>query len=394
MTGMAGENIVAFAKDWSENPTSCNHVLGGLAHDNQVLWLNSIASRVPSLSSARDLRTIGRKLSRFASGPQPVSRGMTVLTPIVLPFPHSPLASRINGTILRRTIAGQRARLGMSDFQAWAFLPTAVDHIGTLGESLSVYYCTDQWAEFSSLEGEKIRSQEKELVRKVDVVFATARSIVEQKRQLNPETHLISHGVDRDHFARALSAETPVPADIAHLPRPIIGFFGLIEDWIDTDLFVFLARKRPAWSIVVIGQSHIGLDGLLGIPNLHLIGRRPYRDLPAYSRAFAVGLCPFRLNELTAHVNPIKLREYLSAGLPVVSSDLPECRLPVGLGRVARSHEEFLAEIEAAIATDSDAARHERSEAMKTETWQHKLREIGAHVLRVKQSKARARRKA
>ena len=142
---------------------------------------------------------------------------------------------------------------------------------------------------------------------------------------------------------------------------------------------------------MVIGQSHIPLDHLQGIPNLHLLGRRSYDELPRYAKAFSVGLCPFRINELTLHVNPIKLREYLSAGLPVVSTDLPECRIREDFGRVARTREEFLAHIEAFLREDSPEARTSRSEAMRTETWEHKIAEIGDHVLRVKAAKAAAR---
>ena len=385
--GMESENIVCFAKDWSENPTSCTHVLRQLGQHNKVLWLNSIASRTPSLSSARDLRTIGRKLASFARGPEAVTPGLTTLTPIIVPLPHSPLAARINRVILRATIGRERRRLGMNEFQAWTFLPTAAPLIGTLGESLSVYYCTDEWSQFTSVDGGRMEALEADLLSKVDVVFAAARSIVEKKRALNPETHLITHGVDRDHFATALDPGTPIPDDIAHLPRPIIGFFGLVEDWIDTELFAFLARRRPEWSIVVIGQSHIPLDHLQGIPNLHILGRRPYEALPRYAKAFSVGLCPFRVNALTVHVNPIKLREYLSAGLPVVSSDIPECRVDEALGRVAADHEGFLSAIEGFLATDSLQARERRSEAMKSETWEARVREIGAHVMRVKQAK-------
>lgn len=214
---------------------------------------------------------------------------------------------------------------------------------------------------------------------------------MEKKRAINPETHLITHGVDREHFAVALSSQTEVPADVASLPRPMIGFFGLLEDWIDTELFAYLARQRPQWSIVVIGQTHITLDHLQGIPNLHLLGRRPYAELPRYAKAFSVGLCPFKLNELTLHVNPIKLREYLSAGLPVVSTDLPECRIREDWGRVARSREEFLAHIDAFLREDSPEGRRSRSEAMRAETWEHKIAEIGQHVMRVKEAKAARR---
>jgi len=122
-----------------------------------------------------------------------------------------------------------------------------------------------------------------------------------------------------------------------------------------------------------------------------MLGRRPYSELPRYARRFSVGLCPFKLNELTRNVNPIKLREYLSAGLPVVSTDIPECRVRPEWGRVARTAEEFTAQVDAVLREDSPARRHERSEAMKAETWQARVSQLRDHVRRVAERKRAAR---
>jgi len=144
---LKGEKIVCFAKDWTEDPTSNNHVMRLLAKDNEVLWLNSIATRAPSLTSGRDLRKIARKLRSFAEGPRRIDadRGLHVYTPIVLPFPHSTIARALNRAILRGSINLLRDKLHMPEFQLWSFLPTAAQYVGKLGESLVVYYCTDEW---------------------------------------------------------------------------------------------------------------------------------------------------------------------------------------------------------------------------------------------------------
>ena len=129
-------------------------------------------------------------------------------------------------------------------------------------------------------------------------------------------------------------------------------------------------------------------------PNVVLVDRRPYSELPKYCKGFDVGLCPFRINELTLHVNPIKLREYLSAGLPVVSTDLPECALSPELTRIGRTHEEFLAQVEAALREDSPEARRRRSEMMKDETWEKKVAQLGAHIEDVRERKRVGGRRA
>src|SRR5262245_43901882 len=127
---MEGENIVCFAKDWSEDPTSNNHVMRGLARLNEVLWLNSISTRTPRLSSGSDLRKIGRKLASFAKGPLRVQPRLSIYTPIVLPFPHSIAASWLNERILRASVGFLRRRRSMKDFQLWTFIPTAARYAG------------------------------------------------------------------------------------------------------------------------------------------------------------------------------------------------------------------------------------------------------------------------
>src|SRR4029079_6490366 len=134
----------------------------------------------------------------------------------------------------------------------------------------------------------------------------------------------------------------------------------------------WLAEQRPDWSIVLIGKAAVDVDRLRRYPNIHLLGRRPYSDLPGYARAFDVGICPFVTNELTRNVNPIKLREYLSAGLPVVASGIPEAAAYAGSCQLVSGPEQFLAACEAAWRTDSKELRQERSDAMRHETWERK----------------------
>jgi glycosyltransferase involved in cell wall biosynthesis len=383
-------NIICFAKDWSEDPTSNNHVMRLLARDNEVLWLNSIATRTPKLSSGSDMAKIRRKLKSFVDGPQRVTDHLSVFTPLVLPFPHSGVAVALNQQILRATTGYFRRRLGMRDFQLWSFIPTAVEYFGKMGESFRVYYCTDEWSQFSYVDGARVTAMEEELCRKCDIVFTTSRTLLEKKRPWNKETHLASHGVDWAHFAKALAPETVVPSEIADLKHPVLGFFGLVQDWIDIDLIGWIAQQRPEWTIVMIGKVAVDHSHLKDIPNIKWLGRKPYEELPAYCKGFDVGLIPFRINELTRNVNPIKLREYLSAGLPVVSTRLPECAQYPEWCSVADTRDEFLSACEAALADGSADARRHRSDLMRAESWEHKVAELGNHILRVQRDRRRA----
>src|SRR5260370_10868564 len=135
------ENIICFAKDWNEDPTSNNHVMRLLARDNRVLWLNSLSMRAPKLTSGRDLRKIWNKLASFTRGARQVNDNLWVYTPIVVPLPHSKVAIAANRWILWLTLKLLRRKLGMHQFQLWTFLPNVVEYDGKLGESLLGYYC-------------------------------------------------------------------------------------------------------------------------------------------------------------------------------------------------------------------------------------------------------------
>jgi glycosyltransferase involved in cell wall biosynthesis len=372
--------IVAFAKDWNEDPTSNHHVLRELAKTRRVLWLNSIGTRTPSLSSGRDLGKIRRKLVEFARGPQNVENDLWVASPLVLPLPHSAAARAINRQILRATVRAFRLRLGIRDFQLWTFLPTVADYVGTLGESVSVYYCVDEWSLFSYLDRDQTVANERALLAKVDAVFAINGELADAKRAHNPHTYLSPHGVDHALFARALDRAVDIPADLAALPRPRVGFYGTLRDWVDLDLVAAIARARPAWSIALIGQQLGDVSAVAGLPNVHLLGQRRHDELPAYCKGFDVGLIPYRIDERMTYVNPLKMREYLSAGVPVVSTPVPEVVRYGHLVSIARDAPEFIAAIERALGETGPTARAARSAAMATETWSARVADVARIV--------------
>jgi glycosyltransferase involved in cell wall biosynthesis len=386
---MENESIIYFAKEWNQDRTSCDHVFEQLAKSNKVLWVNSITARKPNLASAHDWKRIVSKLRKCLGGLKQVGLTAWVYQPIVIPLPHSKIAQRLNRRLLRWSLRRQARQLEMTHPQLWTFLPTALYIVGQLDESLVVYYCIDAWSEFSFIEGPKTAAMERELVGKADICFATAHSLADNLRPYNANTHVALHGVDYQHFAKALAPDTPVPDDVAHLPKPIVGFFGMIHDWIDLPLVATVARKHPEWSIVLIGKTQVDTNPVKDRPNVHLLGRRPYESLPGYCKAFSAGIIPFVLNELTRHVNPIKLREYLSAGLPVVSTDLPEVAAYRDAVFVAHSADQFVEQLELALRDDSPALHEQRSQAMQSETWESKVAQLWTLVEKVAAEKSR-----
>jgi glycosyltransferase involved in cell wall biosynthesis len=345
-----------------------------------VLWLNSLAARAPDLSTTRDVRRAVRKLREFARGPVNVTNDLWVFSPLVLPFPHVAAVRRLNAGIVRATVRVLRRRLGIDAFQLWTFLPNAAPYLGIPGQALSVYYCVDEHALFSSLDAERTAAAERELLERVDLVFATSEQLAERKREVNRETRVALHGVEHERFARALDPATPVPDDVARLPHPILGFYGALQDWVDFDLLADVARLRPDWSVVLIGDRQSQTAAVAGLPNVHLIGRRRNEELPAYCKAFDVGLIPYRITDQLPFRNPIKLREYLAAGLPVVSTPIPDVRRYERWCGIAETGPAFVQSVEEALRSDSPELRRERSRAMEAETWAARVAEIDRTV--------------
>jgi glycosyltransferase involved in cell wall biosynthesis len=371
-----GRTILCFASGYDAPPTSKHHVMHLLAERNKILWVNYHASRVPTASSS-DLLYMGRKLAQVMLGIKAPRKNLHVLTPLVVPLPASTWAKKANRRLLVLQIRRALRKIGTGPVQVWSFTPDVAYLLGSFAEEKVLYYCVDDHASFTGYDRDQVLRDEEKLCRRADLVVTTSMALQAAKQPLNPNTILVSHGVDYEHFAKAVSNHLPTPADIAGIPHPRLGFFGLIRDWVDLDLLAEVARKRPDWHFVLIGDSTIDLAAYRGTANMHFLGRKPYAELPAYCKEFDVGLVPFKINELTKAVNPIKLREYLAAGLPVVSTPLPESRLCGDSIKIAASADDFAAAISASVAA-SDTQRSRRSASMAGETWQGKVAGIAA----------------
>jgi glycosyltransferase involved in cell wall biosynthesis len=263
---------------------------------------------------------------------------------------------------------------------SWSFLPASAPVSGRLGEEFVVYHCVDEFSAFSDTNGRHIAEMEERLLRRADLCITSAERLRDNKVKVNPSTVLVRHGVDFNHFVKACDPATKIPEDIANLPKPIFGFFGLVADWVDLEAIAATARAHPEGSVVVIGKVAPDVDPavLKAERNIHLLGRKPYSELPGYCRAFDVALMPFRVNELTLNANPLKVREYLAAGLPVVSSDIPEVR-KVGLCKLAKGTEDFVRKVDECLAEGAGPTR-ERAELIRHESWEAKVEEIRGFV--------------
>lgn len=385
---LVGRDILCFSHDWTGDPLSKTHLMRLLAKRNRVLWINSIGYRTPSVNKA-DLGRAWKKLWASRQPVREVEKNIFVLNPLAVPAYGLKLARTINQFWLRFQVKRAMRRLGFKNPINWVFNPAAAVIAGKLGEELLIYQCVDEYSAFSGVQAQAILNLEEELLRKADLTIVSADLLLQSKRKINPNTVLVRHGVDFSHFCKALDTGTKIPEEIAKLPRPIIGFFGLVADWVDVELMADVAKRYPNGSLVVLGKTTTDVS-CLELPNVHMLGRKSYSDLPAYCKGFDVALNPFRINELTLNANPLKIREYLAAGLPVIATDIPEVAV-LNMCRIGKNREHFLAEVDAAL--QQPGPQREISELVRGESWEARLEEIEQHLCAVGKSPSRATEK-
>ncbi len=373
---LRGRDILCFSHDWTGDPLSKTHLMRVLSKDNRILWINAIANRMPTTSS-KDISRIYKKLSSFIEPVREVEPNIFVLNPLAIPAYSNKTIVSLNQRVLVGQVKKAMRGLDFTNVLNMVFNPAAGMIAGKLGESGIIYYCVDEYTAFTG--SSALREIEEKLFRMAGLVIVSAEKLFASKKDFNPNTHIIRHGTDWRHFRTALEETTIVPAEIANLPRPIIGFHGLLADWVDFELIKKTAEHFKSGSVVLIGKIAVDAEQkvkiLDGVPNIHFLGRRPYAELPAYCKGFDVALNPFAINELTLAANPLKVREYLAAGLPVVSTDIPEVRV-IGNCLVGTDHDDFIAKIVSAIR--DPISRKIVSDAIANESWESKVDQLRA----------------
>lgn len=355
------------------------HLFRHIAQTHRVVWVNSIGHRVPALQDiGRFSQKVGDMLRRagrespgdagaFAEGAQP----QRIIHPRVLPWHQYSIVRALNTRSLVRAI---RSSLDSLDIREPPLLvtgtPPSVDVVGRLGEIAAVYFCMDDYLHLPTTSPRMLAPLEARLLDRVDAVVATAESLTRSKRPRSGRTYHLPQGVNYEHFAASL----PVPPDLADLPRPIIGFAGSIYDRIDFQLIDAIARAIPQGSVVLVGPV-AGKKPTFRQLNVHMLGLRPYRDLPGYIQAFDVAVIPYVLNRETVAVDPLKLLEYLAAGVPVVATDLPEIRERAAVVFIASTRDAFVQAVLDEIAAPRTTVAERRAVA-REQGWDRRARRL------------------
>ncbi|HTU44016.1 MAG TPA: glycosyltransferase family 1 protein [Bryobacteraceae bacterium] len=241
----------------------------------------------------------------------------------------------------------------LDDYIAWYYTPMARQFTSNLRPIVTVYDCMDELSAFAGAPP-AMRENEQALFRDADLVFTGGASLFEAKRKQHPSVHLFPSGVDVAHFARARFYKVE-PEDQSSLPRPRLGYAGVIDERMDLQLIAEIAAQRPQWQLILLGPvAKINPASLPRAHNIHYLGMKAYDDLPDYLSGWNVGMLPFALNESTRFISPTKTPEYLAAGLRVISTPIRDVVTPYGnqgLVSIATGPSEFIRVAECLLKT-------------------------------------------
>lgn len=397
---LRGMDIVCVSSlDWTAHWTSKQQIMHRLAAANRVLYVEEPVTMLAPFK-------VPERWSRWRGvAPRLEKREAdlwTLTPPPLLPFGNvRPEINRANQAVLALYVNAAVRRLDFRDYLLWTYLPTSIDllprlraaytatsstkSLGTAaGPADVVYHCVDEHSAFPGfVKPEVVQAYDRKLTARADLVICTAEALRQSREGLNLRLHHVSNAADVTHFRQALDPELPVPADLAGIEHPRVGVIGVHDERLDVDALVALAEADPPLQVVLVGPIRPGdVDEarLHAHVNIHLLGGKPLAELPAYLKGLDVALIPYRLNELSRNIFPLKLFEYLAGGKPVVAAALPELERFRGVIRLAGAPQEYLQLVRDALAEDTAEHTQARVALAEKNTWEHRVEEISELV--------------
>ncbi len=378
---ITGVDIVYYGPEpWAGMWRNRHHLLSRLARSNRVVYvepqpflrplLQRWAAGQMRLADLRDsgLQPVGHNLWRYRPPAYTAVGGGPVWRPI---------AARLRVAHLRKTLHA----LEFGRPLVWLSHPGQAYLRRDLDARLRIYHVVDEYLGYFGLDHEhrtRLKAWEDEIIAWADLVIVVSPALAEARRRAGEKVRILPNAADLTAFDSALAH----PVDPG-LPRPVIGYAGLISARLDLTALARLAQNQPAWSVVLVGEVRAeGCEGelaaLQALPNVHLWAPRPAAEMPALIAGWDVGLIPYRINTETEHASPLKLYEYLAAGLPVVSADVPAVRPFEMLVYIVGAGHDYVAAVARALAEDSAQARQARRAAVRPHSWDARVETLSA----------------
>ncbi len=367
--------FVVFAEDWAQHPSSTQHLFRLISERYNTTWVNSIGMRTPKFNWV-DMRRILSKALMMAKSWRSKGKNtgqLNVVNPFLLPWHKSKTVRAFNQHQISQLIDFNNEE----PITYWLSVPNAISLITLRPQDKVVYYCGDDFSALAGVEHNMISKFEKKLIDKADLIFVASEVLLE--KMPTHKTQLLEHGVDFDLFAKR-KAKHPVLRN----RNRVVGFYGSISNWLDIDLLYALAVARPEYDIVLVGRNQVDIERLTALENVIHVGEVPHAELAQFSQYWQVSVLPFIINEQIRACDPLKLKEYLAAGKPIVATRFPAVERFSSIIMVANNQEEFIARIDDAMAIDGPNAlgwRDVSQSYVHCHSWQHKRDYVLAQLI-------------
>lgn len=371
----AATSYLVFSDDWGGHQSSSQHLFGHIGRDHAVLWVNTIGMRNPKLTLT-DFRKAVRKIIGMIAGTRTAKTVavsapamLHVCQPFMLPFSNLSLVRKFNRWSVRRNLKMELQRLGMRHPTIVSTVPNACDFVEGLGARRVVYYCVDDFTQWPGLERNLVADMEAHMIAVSDVLIATSSKLLALLSARGKPVTLLTHGVDLELFSSEPQAEHQC---LSAIPAPRIGYFGLFDERSDQKLLTAVAQRLPKYSFVITGPVVADTTALRSCPNVYFTGAVAYRQLPAVVRGLQALFIPYLVNSFTDAISPLKLKEYLVTGKPVIVTAMAEARNYANRLSIASTVDEWVRAI--VLSAHADVADRKRllTQEMADDSWQKK----------------------
>jgi len=381
----SGSRLVVFADDWGRHPSSCQHLVRHLLARHEAVWVNTVGTRRPRLSLTDLARVVGRLRRRRESLPD----GLTVLSPHMYPGFRGSWQRTFN----QRLLIGQvntalAAQWGHADGPRIAIttVPITADLVGRLDVDLWVYYCVDDFGAWPGLDAKVLREMERKLVAEVDEVIAVSPTLQHRLAEMGrPSAPLLTHGIDLDHWQPPPEAVEPreLPGwwrRLASAGGPVCLFWGLIDQRLDVEWCRSLAQALvpQRGALVLVGPQQSPDRVLAQLPGVELPGEVGYERLPRLAAAANALVMPYADMDVTRAMQPLKFKEYLATGKPVLARDLPAIRDWSDATDLVSDAASFVRRTLDRLMTGTPPAQRAARQRLVHESWSEKARQFEA----------------
>ncbi len=394
-------NILCLSSVPWDNPFRGNRqqVMRALGARHNVLYI-----QLPVKQSFRDC-ILRKSLPRLRKLPVTSGeKGILLLTPDynLLPFLRWPPVKKIRDRILAGQISKTLRSLGWEEYLVWTYYFGSAGLVRNLSPDFCIYDCVDNHAGYALCVGNRqgagrVESEEAELLREADLTVVVSSANLAAKSAVSPRVALVPSGVEFSHFHRATEPALEVPEELRKIRKPVAGFIGSIRDFrFDAGLVAEVAEELPELSLVLVGdyqcERSAAIERLAAFPNIHLLGQRPYAELPRYLKYFDLGITPYPRNPHTDYIYPLKYLEYLAAGKPVITTAIGGVKGEEfsGLLTIAADREEFIESVKYWLENDSPEERQKRTAFARERTWEKRADTILGLIQRTPAKQAAA----